>query len=684
MPMLDAYVCGNCPGASDSNPGTQQSPVATIGRGILNAVASNLPTVFIATSFGGVAHTYSEDVTLAQGRSLQGRWAVTSSAGGLAWARTAGRSTLQNTQAIGLKAPIGLTSATVVEGLLVRQAATGGSRVVGVSVNSASPLLRDVAVSGPTTPGGAPTESIGIDVQAGFAGPAVLRLESTNTARNAISPQGATGTSTGLRVSNGSAQVTFTDFVGGAAGTDSQGARLLDGASSTFQDSTFSGGLALSCFGFLSQGSANGVLLERVTATGCPRAASATFTARTGYGVAFESCGGASPGGASPIVRNASVSGGAVGGTNSHAIGGAALDGCSVRFESTGSSTSNYSGASGSPIGSVLTPEAGTAIVCSFRDLQGAAGQDSRCAVSGSALFGSAVGTARSIGLHCEGSCATQGASCNGSCGEVVGNTISGQTGNPMSHLVVTHGAPQVRQNRIGFGGNGTYCNVGTTVRGVEAVGAGGAFVNNLIQGGPCTTALGVDHVLTRRSDGSVPSPTFNSNTIGGSPPFASSGAPTSVSVGVSLSAPPGGVASMQGGTWRNNILFAGPVGATPSSRQAAFEERGTTADPTALTNNLFQVFGGPMTPPLYVDEGATVRSTTTAINTMMDTTAAGSVAGDPLFMNPAIGNFALTAASPASRAGTPTGAPAGDLVGTPRPTPVGTNPDIGCLEAGF
>ena len=684
---IDSYVCGNCPGASDMNPGTQQSPVATIGRGITNAVFANRPTVFIATSFGGTAHTYSEDVTLVQGRSLQGRWTVTSGAGGLVWTRNGARSTLQNTADTGLKAPLALTNATIVEGMLIRQASLASMRLVGISVNSSSPILRDLAVTGPLLSTGAPTESIGIDVLAGFAGSAVPRIEGTGMVRNLITPRDATTSSTGLRISNASAQVTFTDFTAGAAGASSQGVYLTDSPTTSIQDSTLSAGLSLTCFGFLSQGTASGVVLDRVTASGCPRTSTPPpVIPRAGYGIAFDACGG-SPGGTAPIVRNASATGGAVGGVNSVAVGGAALDGCNVRFESMGTSTSSYTGASSSATGAPVPVETAAGISCTYRGLRTASGLDSRCSVSGSNITGGFVGTARSIGLVCDGTCATQGASCLGSCGEVVGNSITAGTGNPMAHVYVANSSPQVRQNRIGFGGNGTFCGAGTAVRGVELTGSSGSFVNNLILAGPCTNAMGVEHFMVRRTfDMSVPSPTFNSNTIGGSTPLPSIGG-TVVSVGVSVVGPMGSPASLQSGVWLNNIIFAGPVTGTPGARQVAFEERGTGGDPTSLTNNLYQVFGAAMSPTLYLDEGATPLSTTSAINTLTGTTASGSVTGDPLFSNAGIGNYALSSGtSPASRAGATTGAPTTDLnagVGT-RPNPVGTNPDIGCLEASF
>ncbi|MBL8920360.1 MAG: hypothetical protein JNJ54_15945 [Myxococcaceae bacterium] len=692
--MIDAYVCGNCPGASDSNPGTANSPVATIGRGIQNAITANLPVVFVAASYSGSAYSYNEDITMVQGRSLQGRYNVLPNpTGGLIWSQTGGtpRTTLQNTQASGLKFPVGITSATFVQGFIVRQANVGANRLIGIQVNSSSPTLREITVLGPLLAGPVPQDSVGIDVLAGFAGPANPTITTGPTmTRNTISPMGATNVSTGLLLNGASAQVNVTDLSGGAAGTASRGAYLSDGAASTFTDSTFAGGLAQSCFGFFSQGSASGVLLDRVTAIGCPRNLGTSIVPRLGYGVAFDAC-PLSPGSTSPIVRNSSVSGGVVGGgSNTAAVGGSATDGCDVRFESTGSASSTYTGLVQAP---PTPPQTAVAIICSYRGLRTMSGRDARCSVSGSTLLGStSPAVTFSYGLACEGSCATGTSACLGSCGEVVNNSISAQAGGQMSHVIVTNSSPQVRQNRIGVGGNGTNCvNPGTQVRGVETFGAGGAFVNNLILGGACSSAIGVEQTLARRSDNSVPSTVFHSNTIGGAPPFGSAISSTFVSVGVSLLPTPGGPSlSMQSGTWRNNIIYAGPIVVGMGSRQAAFEERSGSVDPLVVQNNLFHVFTtAPTIPPLplYVNEGSTIIGTASGINTLMDMVTGGNVAGDPLFTNAAIGNYTLlNGMSPASRAGTATGAPTTDLNGVPgsRPNPVATNPDIGCLEASF
>lgn len=141
---------------------------------------------------------------------------------------------------------------------------------------------------------------------------------------------------------------------------------------------------------------------------------------------------------------------------------------------------------------------------------------------------------------------------------------------------------------------------------------------------------------------------------------------------------------ALQSGVWRNNVLFAGPVALAIGSRQAAFEERAANADPAAVQNNLFHVFLGPPLPPLYINEVTTTISTAMGINALMDMFTGGNLAGDPLFINPALGNYNLAVGSPASRTGMLMGAPTVDLIGAFRPNPVGTNPDIGRYEANY
>ena len=140
---VDTYVCTTCAGASDANPGTQAQPLKTIGRGIQYAQALGKSTVFVANQGPNVAATYVEDLTMAEGVSVQGRWIPTLPN----W--TSGstvRTVVRNTSSTGLKFPPFLTAATVLEGFQVDGAGgvMGATVSVGISVQESSPIIRDV------------------------------------------------------------------------------------------------------------------------------------------------------------------------------------------------------------------------------------------------------------------------------------------------------------------------------------------------------------------------------------------------------------------------------------------------------------------------------------------------------------------------------------------------------------
>ena len=212
---------------------------------------------------------------------------------------------------------------------------------------------------------------------------------------------------------------------------------------------------------------------------------------------------------------------------------------------------------------------------------------------------------------------------------------------------------------------------------GLDLTGSAAGVTNNIILGGPCAQAIGVSHTLAQRSDNSVPSATFQNNTI-----VATSGSPAlnTLSVGVRLLGPAGSAASLQAGVWRNNIIQAGGVtGASPTL--FAFEEMGTNADPMELRNNLFFVITPALNPPLYRDEATTTLTTAGAINALTDTTRAGNLEADPLFLGAAVANYHITSGSPARAAGSTLTAPVIDIDGDARPNPTGSNPDIGADE---
>jgi hypothetical protein len=521
-----------------------------------------------------------------------------------------------------------------------------------------------------------PQENIGIEVTGTNTALANPRFEGTMTTRSTVTSGAGLTSSAALAATFARVEADFVDFTAGQASTVSHGARLSESPGSTFTNSGFSGGSSPTCFGFLSQGAAAGTVVQQSTAVGCPRVSSgATLVSTTAWGLVFDACGGAGVGTTPPAVRQTTATGGVVGGAGSLAVGAAALDGCPVRFVQT----STFTGASGNPA-TGTGAETTTAVLCSFRGLRTAAGADSACNVVDSALYGGFVSTARSIALACEGTCAGAGAACRGSCNEVGQNTMTASTGAQLTHLLLSNSSPNVFRNRIGFGGNGTFCPAGASVTGVEVVGSASSVVNNFIEGGPCFNAVGVRHTLTRRSgDNSVPSPSFHSNTIVASPP-SSAIALNGTSVGVQLSPTPGGTSALQAGTWRNNIIYAGPATGM-SATLFAFQETSTGADPAELSNNLFFVDTPSLNSPLYRNEGLTTLTTAAAINGLMDTTAASNLSADPAFLNLAVGNLHIGGMSPARQAGTPAGAPTADIDGDARPTPAATAPDVGADE---
>ena len=664
--LLDTFVCASCPGAADTNPGTMNSPLLTINQGLRNAQLIPKNTVTVATTHMGVATNYQEDVTMPAGVTLEGRWAVTSSGPANSWARTAARTTLIATQATGLKFTAGQRT-TILDGFTVSQAALSGARVAGITISTSGPLLRDFAVVPPLASGTPPVESVGIDVVGGGLTSVAPRFEGVTGGHSSVSAGPGTQGSTALASSNALIDAVFTDFTAGS-GQVSRAVHFIDSPGSVLKDATLTAGTAVSCFGFLSQGPAGTMLLERVNATGCPRSSASTLvTPRFGWGVVFDAC--MTGGGA--IVRNSTVSGGMVGGTGSTAVGAAALDGCAIRFEG-----GNYTGAAGVP-SSGAGPETGTAIACSFRGVRNAAGVDSRCSVVGATLMGGFAPLARTVGLVCDGTCANAGAACRGSCEGVNTSDITAGNGATMVHLALLNSSPNVARNRIGFGGNGTQCPAGATVAGLELLGSASTVSNNIILGGPCAQAVGVNQTLVSRADNSVPSPLLQQNTI-----VPTTGTPVgnTVSVGVRLSGPPGSNQTLQGGIWRSNIITAGPVsGASPLI--AAFAETGTTGDPAELRTNLFFALTPSLNPPLYFNEGTTMLTSAGTINNLNDTVRNGNLEGDPLFVGAATLNFHITQLSPARAAGTNLATTTVDLDGDARPNPQGSNPDIGADE---
>jgi hypothetical protein len=609
----------------------------------------------------GNAQVYNEAVIMPAGITLEGRYAVTPASSGFTWARTATRTLLTNTTSSGVSFTLAAGRTTVIDGFSIFPA-PNQTRAVGVTINSASPTLRDFVVN-PVASGPVPAEAIGIDVTAGFAGPANPRLEGTSLSPSTVNTGAATTSAIALQSLQGVIDSSFVNYAAGSGGTFSRAVFLNAAGGSTLRDGAMNAGLAPACAGVFSQGSADGTLLERLTMNGCPRPLGNPSVSRVGFGVVFDACGGGAVGLAPPVVRDSSATGGVVGGNGSFAIGGAALDGCSVQFE-----RGSFTGVGGS-ISTTVTAETGVGVLCSYRGVSNMNGANAACSMTGATVTGNFVSTARAYGLVCEGAGAA-----TGSCRNITQNSITAATGSVLTHVAISASSPSVTRNRIGFGGNGTFCPAGASVTGVDLLGSSASLVNNFILGGPCASAVGVQSLVAA---GSTASPLVQHNTI-----VATAGTPAgnTLSVGVRLGTNPGGAATLQSGVFRSNVIVAGPVSGVGATLYG-FEELFPSIDPVEVRNNDFFVITPALNAPLYRNEGTVTLNNIGAVNLLMDITTGSNLEGDPQFVNAAIGNYHIGAASPARAAGSTVSPPTIDIDGDARPAPVATNPDIGADE---
>jgi hypothetical protein len=609
--------------------------------------------------------TYAEDVTLIEGKTVSGRYAVRATNSGWIWERNAARTRLTNQLPTGVKFPSTTTRACVLDGFAITTASAASptpTRLAGITIEG-SGLVRDFSVA----PGvGAPAEAVGVSVTTvDVAAPAFPRLEGNSTtdrsqviAGSSTSPVSG-AFSAGVLVTNARVDSQFVDISAGSSSGIAYGVRVTGGGASTIRSGTINGASAPQCYGLLFQGAIGASLVDSVTATGCPITVSGPSVSRLGTGIAFEGCGGAFA-----TVQNSLLAGGVVSGAGSRAVGALALNGCPITFQTNPSITG---------VSQTGIAEFAAGLQCSYRTLTSSAGADSRCNVLDNTTISSGDGTGTTaVGAWCEGSCAASTVTCSGSCANIGRNTsIVAKSGTTLTHLLITDSGPEVFRNQLSLGRGGpSFCTNSTNVVGLGLTGASGLYTSNFISAAACPQSnIGVLHTVTARSGG-TPSPTLHSNTIVASP--ASSSLPN-VSIGVLIRASPGGAGLTQGGAWRSNIVQAGPVAG--SGTAYAFREESPFADPLELTNNLLYVVGRTV---VYLDENVTPKSTALEVNSIPGLTTSANLVGDPLF-TPA-GFFILTG-SPAKQSGPLSGPNNQDYQGEARPQPAATAWDIGADE---
>jgi Putative metal-binding motif len=146
----------------DANPGTKALPVATIAKGMSNAMTiGGSQSVLVAEGM------YSEKVTLVEGIDLLGGFSCTTA--DCSWLRDplAYDSKIVNTDFEGVVAGLGITVLTLVEGFSIQGLGgvpgNGGSS--GVLIASGSPKLRANRITGGTVTGGGFTQDRSVAVR---------------------------------------------------------------------------------------------------------------------------------------------------------------------------------------------------------------------------------------------------------------------------------------------------------------------------------------------------------------------------------------------------------------------------------------------------------------------------------------------------------------------------------------
>ncbi len=159
----------------DANPGTQQSPVKTIGKGMQNAMTLSASRVFVAEG------TYAEKVTLVDGVSLLGGHQCDSSSCG--WARNPAMydSVISNQDAEGVRAPHTVTRSTRLDGFRVRgqSGSAAGIGRAAITVDGGSPIITNNRIEGPDVNGGdwRTGRSIGLQIVSPTNDPAGVLVE---------------------------------------------------------------------------------------------------------------------------------------------------------------------------------------------------------------------------------------------------------------------------------------------------------------------------------------------------------------------------------------------------------------------------------------------------------------------------------------------------------------------------
>ena len=607
------------------------TPFATIQAAINWAAGDAARPRIVCVAPGaacGATATFSGAVTMADGISVYGGYRSSD------WLRCASSTTNVATgTATGVLFGDEIASPTVLDG--VRILRFGAATTAGVTVDGAKSVILssltidtepDVTNSyGINAINGAEVLVTGSNIRAGNAiveSAAVRSVASKLTIRDNCASLDGLGRCDDdcFTATNPGLRARFFPVTSGG----SYGALLIDSPGAVVDTSSFCGGATDRSAAVRVTGESAGVVIRANDIQ--------TFGGlQEAYGVWAEDCAGAAPW----IVDNNDIL--AAGETPTALVAGIkAVGDCHPVIDSNVQITGGAEG------GTVAT----NGVHCTSQG-----GIPSRCVVLGNQrVQGSAFGFPPSaVGVRCD----------DGACNRIAGNTIVGNTGVLSYGMWLERTGAFVDDNDI-TGGCAT-----TKATGVHADDAWARIQNNRIHGGGCEGSAGVDFVgvsVSAASGGNEVD--VHSNTIDGD------GAPVAcTSRGIVLDAAAGGLNS-PAGIFRNNIVRAGRC-----ATSIGVEEHSAASDPRVFENNDLDPFNTPNA--LYVDEGSSMLQSAAAVNALTDATLGGNISADPMFASyPS--NLHINAGSACIGAGTPAGAPTGDMDGDVRDL---TTPDIGADE---
>jgi hypothetical protein len=616
------------PDGDDTNPGTQALPLLTISQGIQNALiirgSGNDADVYVA---GNGAYVYNETVVMAPGVSVYGGYDVTD------WSRdpAVNVTTVLSDTNLGVQfTNTSIDRDTVLDGFYVEGLQVPGpnSFSVAVTINGCSPTLSNNAINaGPAAYCQAVSVENGADP---LISDCIIYGTLCRQIGRAVVVDGADAELISNTIDGGFAPVLI--------GVDLQTPGTVRIADSDIRGGIARGGLIpgdVGVAGIHVAGASTDVIIEYNTISG----GSADGGNAIAIGVSLEDCNDTEV----VLAGNSLIQGGDANGgllSTGTAFGVVADSRCPTRVEGNGI----ILGGSGQT-------DYAVAVRC---------GGNSACVIDDNQYLLGGVDNLddSAYGVHCEAnSCASVSRNeliLGGTATSVVGISLTGDS------------SPDVDRNEV-YAGNCSSSGINAGIGiGLHVSGSSADVTNNIIFGGSCMYANGVQQNNSVDPGGAVRHVNVNGNYINalGSPGTIARGC-----YGLYITGSDG--LALPQGDYLNNIINAGYC-----LERFGVVEEGIAADPRTVDFN--DIINS--TVAVYLDEGTTPLVSIGEVNLLADIQTGDNILEYPDLVNESpMGDFHLNAGSPCIDAGTSTGASDHDMDDETRPS--GGAVDIGADE---